>query len=105
MKCLVLQTIDLYGTRYKVGQREIPAGHACGAEWDAAVAHGWVQSLEPVVKAVDAVVAEVSDVVEAVSDGVQAFADLMDSMDDMPEIDGQAEVKPVSSRGRPRKGD
>ena len=40
----MLQTIDLYGTRYGVGLRDIPAGHACGVAWDGFVDAGWVKS-------------------------------------------------------------
>lgn len=101
---IVRQTIDLYGTRYKVGLRDIPEGHQCGHEWEGAVAAGYVEPtakvsqkaaevVESVIDAVEVVAEQVvADVAEEISDGVQAFADLMADCDEQPQADQPADA-------------
>lgn len=84
---IVRQTIDLYGTRYKVGLRDIPEGHQCGHEWDGAVSAGYV---EPVVKVAQKATEAADNVVEAVQ--VVADQDACDEVADQP-IDKQPRKK------------
>ena len=65
MKCIVRQQVDLYGTVYRVGLRDIPAGHACGDYFDLCVASGWISVQQTNAKPA-VVVAVVDEVIEAV---------------------------------------
>lgn len=97
MKVILLQTVDLYGTRYGVGLRDIPAGHACGVAWDGFVNAGWVKFLDAPAEKLAAVVEEVAEVIEEVID------------DSMPEIDGivsdVADDIPVKKTRKKKSGD
>ena len=73
MKCIVRQQVDLYGTVYRVGLRDIPAGHACGDYFDKCVASGWISIQQTNAK--PAVVVAVVDDVDEVSDDVIEAAD------------------------------
>lgn len=42
MQVVVRQAVLLFGERYGVGLRDIPAGHCCGADWDYALKCGYV---------------------------------------------------------------
>ena len=42
MQVVVRQAVLLFGERYSVGLRDIPAGHCCGADWDYALKCGYV---------------------------------------------------------------
>ena len=54
------QAVLLFGERYSVGLRDIPAGHCCGADWDYALKCGYVvpqESAKPA-KKIETVVEE-----------------------------------------------
>ena len=102
MKVLLRQTIDLYGVRYGVGLRDIPDGHACGADWDCYVKAGWIVPQDKP-KAVEAVAvepvaveaAQVAEVAVEVAD-VVAESDVVDSV---PVAEAaQVAEKPSSSK-------
>ena len=42
MQVVVHQAVLLFGERYSVGLRDIPAGHCCGADWDYALKCGYI---------------------------------------------------------------
>ena len=96
MKVLFRQTIDLYGTRYNVGLRDIPEGHACGADWDIYVKAGWVvvQDKPKAVEAVEVEAAPVAEVAVEVAEDVVA---------DDPESTEAAPVAEVDKPARSKK--
>lgn len=60
MQVVVRQAVLLFGERYSVGLRDIPAGHCCGADWDYALKCGYVipqESAKPA-KKIETVVEE-----------------------------------------------
>lgn len=64
MQVVVRQAVMLFGERYSVGLREIPAGHCCGYDWDYALKCGYVvpqESAKPVEKTETAVEEKVEE--------------------------------------------
>ncbi len=95
---IVRQTVDLYGTRYKVGLRDIPEGHQCGHEWDGAVAAGYVEPVAKVSQKAAEVVESVVEAVQVVSDSVAALAEVIDA------CDGVADQPVVEKPSRKNRG-
>lgn len=95
---IVRQTVDLYGTRYKVGLRDIPEGHQCGHEWDGAVAAGYVEPVAKVAQKAAEVVESVVDAVEVVAE--QAVSEVVEAVADMIAGDDEPQQEKPSRKKR-----
>lgn len=86
MKVLLRQTIDLFGARYGVGLRDIPDGHACGADWDIYVKAGWIV-VQDKPKAAEAVVVEAAPVADVIEEVADVIADEPETTEAAPVAD------------------
>lgn len=104
MKVLLRQTVDLFGTRYGVGLRDIPEGHACGEDWDIYVKAGWIGFIdgEPAKQAEPEATVEVADetVVEDTADAVETQADVVVESD---AVDVKAEPEATVEKSTSKK--
>lgn len=89
-RVLVRQAVDLYGVRYHVGLRDIPAGHACGANWDYAVNAGYVDVQDKPLPLPESVLAA-----ETVDPEPVVYADSLEAPAEVESV----EVKPKRKRG------
>ena len=102
IRCIVKQAISLYGVVYKVGRRDIPAGHACGDDWDSFVRSGWITLLDKLPDIVETVVNVVSgvEVFEVEPEAVESESADVESVFDEPEVESEAETESASKSKR-----